>query len=116
MMNLQPVNRARQLTGVTDYALRKAIREGKIQVLKWGNRQLVDVDVVCEVLGKRKSPDQYWSAKELSEITGLRTSTIRKMAQEGLLPHEKIGNAYYFDKETILTDIAQRMAQDSQKE
>ena len=44
-MNLQPVDRARQLAGVTAYALRKAIREGKIQVLKWGNRQLVDVDL-----------------------------------------------------------------------
>lgn len=115
-MNLQPVNRARQLAGVTEYALRKAIQEGKIQVLKWGNRQLVDVDVVCEVLKKRETLEGYWSTKQLSEVTGLRANTIRKMAQEGLLAHERIGNAYYFDKKTILTDIAQRMAQDSQKE
>lgn len=114
-MNLQPVNRARQLTGVTEYALRKAIQEGKIQVLKWGNRQLVDVDMVREVLSERKPIEAYWSTVQLSEKTGLRASTIRKMAQEGVLPHEKIGNAYYFDKETILTDIAQRMAQDSRR-
>ena len=92
-MNLQPVDRARQLAGVTAYALRKAIREGKIQVLKG-----------------------YWSTAQLSEVTGLRANTIRKMAQEGVLPHEPVGGAYYFNKETILTDIAQRMAQDSQSE
>lgn len=115
-MNLQPVDRARQLTGVTAYALRKAIREGKIQVLKWGNRQLVDVDTVREVLSEREPMEGYWSTAQLSEVTGLRANTIRKMAQEGVLPHERVGGAYYFNKETILTDIAQRMAQDSQSE
>ena len=87
-MNLQPVDRARQLAGVTAYALRKAIREGKIQVLKWGNRQLVDVDTVREVLSEREPMEGYWSTAQLSEVTGLRANTIRKMAQEGVLPHE----------------------------
>lgn len=115
-MNLQPVDRARQLAGVTAYALRKAIREGKIQVLKWGNRQLVDVDTVREVLSEREPMEGYWSTTQLSEVTGLRANTIRKMAQERVLPHERVGGAYYFNKETILTDIAQRMAQDSRSE
>lgn len=115
-MNLQPVNRARQLAGVTEYALRKAIRDGKIQVLKWGNRQLVDVDTVREVLSEHNPMEGYWTTAQLSQVTGLRTNTIRKMAQEGVLPCERVGGVYYFNRETILTDIAQRMAQDSQND
>ena len=69
-MNLQPVDRARQLAGVTAYALRKAIREGKIQVLKWGNRQLVDVDTVREVLSEREPMEGYCSTAQLSEGAG----------------------------------------------
>lgn len=115
-MNLQPVHKAQQMAGVTEYALRKAIREGKIQILKWGNRQLVDVDAVREVLDERIAMDSYWSTADLSKATGLSAGTIRRMAKEGLLPCERFGSVYYFDKDEVLTAIAERMALDSQEE
>lgn len=115
-MNLQPVHKAQQMAGVTEYALRKAIREGKVQVLKWGNRQLVDVDAVREALDERIAMEGYLTTAELSKETGLGAGTIRRMANEGLLPCERFGGVYYFDKDEVMKAIAERMALDSQIE
>ena len=106
-MKLRTINEAAKELNVSQSRLRRAVRAGQVNYLMMGNRQLVDVDSAQSLRG----PEGGISINELSDLTGLRVSTIYRAVQEGWMPYDKRGRALVFDKDAAQAAIQGKMKQ-----
>ena len=105
-MNLQAVNTVSNALGVSRVRVRRAIADGRLEVMKLGNRTLVDLDAARQALFP--IPNGL-NIEQLSVATGLSVTAIRRGIREGWIPCEKPGRAYVFDLDAVTTALAGRM-------
>lgn len=106
-MKLRTITEAAKELQISQSRLRRAVRAGQVSYLMMGNRQLVDVDTAQAL----RSPEGGITINELSELTGLRVSTIYRAVQEGWMPSSKQGRALVFDKDEAQKAIQGKMKQ-----
>ena len=94
-MKLRTLNEAAVELEISRTRLRRGIQEGKYPYLQWGNRMLVDIDILLPLL-EAEGTDSTISTAECAEALGLSADTLRGMAQSGLVPCETAGRFYRF--------------------
>lgn len=102
-MNLQTVNAVSNALGISRERVRRAIANGHLEVMKLGNRSLIDLDTARRVL------TGGMNIEAVSAATGLSVTAIRRGIREGWMPFEKPGKSYMFDLEKVKAALAERM-------
>ncbi len=102
-MNLQTVNAVSSALGISRDRVRRAIANGHLEVMKLGNRNLIDLDTARRVL------IGGMNIEALSAATGLSVTAIRRGIKEGWMPFEKPGKSYMFDLEKVKAVLEGRM-------
>jgi len=105
-MNMQTVRTVCEELGVSETRVRRAIADGKLDVLMLGNRMLIDLDTAREIL-----PPIINGAtmQDVSRETGLCESAIRRGIREGWIPFDKSGKHYVFDLDEVVKAIRKQM-------
>lgn len=106
-MNLQTVRTVCKELGVPESRVRRAIRAKQLDVLKLGNRLLIDMDTAREMLVQVEGTIKI---DELSRAIGMSETGIRRGIHEGWIPCEKVGKAYLFRQDEVEKAIRERMA------
>jgi len=109
-MKLRTLNEAVAELGTSRMRLRRGIQAGKYPCLQWGNRMLVDIDVLGPML-EAEDADSTIGVAECAERVGLSASTLRRMAQKGLIPCEMENNHYRFRLHDVESALKQMMNQ-----
>ena len=109
-MNLQTVRVVCEELGVSEMRVRRAIADGRLDIMKLGRRTLVDLDTAREIL---KPIVKGASIEDVSRETGLNITAIRRGIREGWIPCDKPGKAYVFDLEAVKEAIRKRMKSES---
>ena len=104
-MKLVTIRDAAAALGVSESKLRRAALAKEIPSMKLGNRTLVDLDAVRDIM--QVTPGV--SIKAVSEATGLNITAIRRGIHEGWMPCAKAGKAYTFQLDEVLAAIEQRI-------
>ena len=95
-MKMRTLNEAAEALGTTRHRLRRGIDAGRYPQLKWGNRVLVDLDVIGPIIqAEDAEAEKTVGIGELSELTGLPPTTIRRMCKQGVLPYTKDKQSRY---------------------
>lgn len=92
-MRLTTINEAAPLVGKSPQQLRRGIDAGRYPYVPIGNRKLVDVDELTEIIDRENATI---GIEEATELTGLTDKVIRRGIREGWLPYIKEGKAYRF--------------------
>ena len=92
-MKLVTINEAAPLVGKSPQQLRRGIEAGRYPYVPIGNRKLVDVDELTEIIDRESATI---GIEEATELTGLTDKVIRRGIREGWLPYIKEGKAYRF--------------------
>lgn len=112
-MKMRTLNEAAAELGTTRMKLRAAVLAGTIPHLKWGNRYLVDVDVVGPMLREcEPGADGTLSLIECAEQIGLAPDALRRMALAGLVPYRRSGRYYRFVLADVQAAIRKEMTTD----
>lgn len=106
-MNLQTVRTVCKELGVPENRVRRAIRSGQLDVLKLGNRLLIDMDTAREMFAQAEGTINIG---ELSKAIGMSETGIRRGIREGWIPYERVGWAYLFRLDEVEKAIRKRMA------
>lgn len=109
-MNLQTVRTVCEALGVSEMRVRRAIADGRLDIMKLGRRTLVDLDTAREIL---KPIVKGAGIEDVSRETGLNITAIRRGIREGWIPCDKPGKAYVFDLEAVKEAIRKRMKSES---
>ena len=107
-MNLQTINSASRALDIPAMRIRKAAADGVIDVLRVGNRMLVDLD---EVSAKLRCSDRYMGIRQVCDAIGLNESAIRRGIRDGWIPCKKVGKKYIFDLDDVKRAIRARMSE-----
>lgn len=105
-MNLQTVRVICEELGVSEARVRRAIADGKLDVLKLGNRTLIDLDTARDILPPIVNGA---TIQDVSRETGLCETAIRRGIREGWLPCDKPGKYYVFDLDAVVKAIKKKM-------
>ena len=101
-MKLATINEAAPILGKSPQQLRRGIDAGRYPYVPIGNRKLVDVEELSEII---KREDSTIGIREAAELTGLSEKAIRRGAQEGWLPCSKEGKSYEFIPAELLAAL-----------
>ena len=89
-MRMRTLNEAAEALGTTRHRLKQGIDGGKYPAMRWGSRVLVDLDAIGPIIAAEDAEaERLVGIGEISEMTGLPVTTIRKMCREGVLPFER---------------------------
>ena len=108
-MRMRTLNEAAGELGTTRDKLRRGIIAGRYPSMKWGNRTLVDVDVLRPLLDAEKGEGHMVRIQECAEQIGMSQGTLRRMANSGLVPCERRGAWFYFNPAEVQAAIEKRM-------
>lgn len=104
-MKLRTLTEAAEILGVSRRQLRDGVMAGRYPSITWGNRLLVDLDVLAGILEderqRRERHDGLIGLRECAEAIGLTPDQLRRMALRGMVPYTKRGRYYCF----ILADV-----------
>ena len=99
-MKLRTLTEAAKILGVSRYHLRAGIAAGRYPAFTWGNRQLVDVEALAEILAEERRRQEAGEGmiglRECAEAIGVAPEALRRMALAGLVPFERQGRYYRF--------------------
>ena len=89
-MRIRTLNEAAAALGISRHRLRRGIAAGRYPTLPWGNRALVDLDAIEPIVAAENAEaEKTVGVGQLSALTGLPPTTIRKMCKAGMLPYTK---------------------------
>lgn len=108
-MKIRTLNEAAAELGTTRDRLRRGIAAGKYPFMTWGNRYLVDVDLIAPILAAEDEAKNTIGIKECAEQLGLSVDVIRRMARSGLIPYEQKGRYYRFRLSEVEAAIRKQM-------
>ena len=100
-MRLRTLQEAASELGMSRGTLRTKVISGKVPYIMWGNRYLVDMDVVTPIIESLEDTDGTISTAECAEVIGVAPSALQAMAKAGLVPYRRRGRYYRF----ILADV-----------
>lgn len=107
-MRMRTINEAAESLGVTREQIKRGMDDGRYPFTMWGNRRLVDIDVLREIIDAENAKEKPVGICECARRTGLSVNTIRRMRQRGFLPATKIGRNYKFDLAEVQRILAGR--------
>ena len=110
----------REQYGITQGQIKRGCEANKYPYLKIGNRLMVDVDKLREILDGEQKRQQLQSLKhqkqkhllstaDLALRIGLSESSIRRAVADGWLPCQVVGRNMRFDLLDVQRAIAERM-------
>lgn len=109
-MKMRTLNEAAEALGTTRHRLRRGIDAGRYPCLKWGTRVLVDLDVVGPIVkAEDADAERTVGIGELSEMTGLPATTIRRMCRDGALPYTQDKRTRYRFKPSEVMAAIQKL-------
>ena len=85
-MRLKTQTEAARILGISRYALRKGMWEGRYPYITHGDRILFDIDKLETILKTEKLPDNLITVQELSKEIGKSVNTINKYTSENKIP------------------------------
>lgn len=115
-MRIRTLNEAAAELGTTRDRLRRGIAAGKYPFLNWGNRYLVDVELLEPILAAEDEAKNTIGIKECAEQLGLSVDVIRRMARSGLIPFEQQGRYYRFRLNDVEAAIRKQMEDDGEND
>ena len=109
-MKLRTLNEAAEILGLSRHKLLKGIQRGAYPAIRWGNRLMVDVEELAEILAaERERHTGRIGLKACAEAIGLTEDQLRRMALAGLIPYERSGRYYRFDLAAVEKAIRENM-------
>lgn len=112
-MKLRTLTEAAKLLGISRRRLRAGIEEGRYPAMEWGNRLLVDVDVLAKIIAEERRKEAsgvgWVGLRECAEAIGVSTETLRRMAQAGVVPYKRHGRFYRFQPAEVEAAIRRNM-------
>lgn len=87
--------------------IRRGVQSGKYPLMRVGNRSLLDVDGMREIVEAERRVGL--SIEDVHEMTGLSIGTIRRGIKEGWLPCWKRGTAFQFDEDELRQALQARI-------
>lgn len=108
-MKMRTLNEAAAELGTTRERLRRGIAAGRYPAMKWGNRYLVDIDVLAPILAAEDEAARTIGITECAAQLGLSADVIRRMARSGLIPCERKGRYFRFRLEEVQAAISKQM-------
>lgn len=112
-MKLRTLTEAAKLLGISRRRLRAGIEEGRYPAMEWGNRLLVDVDVLAKIIAEERRREEAREGligmRECAEAIGVSMETLRRMAQTGVVPCERQGRFYKFRLAEVEAAIRRNM-------
>lgn len=110
-MKFATPSEAAKLFGVSVQKIRRGIKSGEYPHMYVGKHALVDIEKLSPLLEQEKQHRDRISTTELSEATGLKSSTIHRGIEDGWLPYTRDGRHYRFHLETVLEALEKRVEQ-----
>lgn len=95
-MKMRTLNEAAQELGTTRAYLRTGVLSGKFPCYRWGNRYLVDLDIIGPIVAAEKNTADTISAKDCALAIGLTPDALLRMAKAGVVPYHREGRYYRF--------------------
>jgi len=108
-MKLATTNEAAVALGISAQLIRSGIKTGRFPCLHLGSRMMVDLDQLRDIVAKEHEA-QGISIEEVSELTGLRVTSVRRGVRAGWIPAQMFGGKYLFQPEEVLSAIKERMS------
>lgn len=108
-MKLATTNEAAKALGISAQLIRSGIKTGRFPCLYLGTRMMVDLDQLREIVAEEHAV-QGISIEEVSELTGLRVTSVRRGVRAGWIPAVMVGGKYLFQPEKVLEAIAEQMS------
>ena len=109
-MKLRTLNEAAEALGVSRRQLQQGIQAGKYPSIKWGNRTLIDLDAMTEIVeAERERCEGLVDLRTCAEAIGVSQDALRRMAKAGLVPYRRDGRRYVFDIEKVAAAIRAAM-------
>lgn len=113
-MYLMTVSEAARNLGITAISIRRGINAGKYAHLTVGNRMMVDVDdLEAKLSNDRAKRLMLMTVAELSELTGMSESMIRRAMRDGHISYERYGRAIMVKRSVAIMEINRMLAGDS---
>ncbi|NLV59217.1 MAG: helix-turn-helix domain-containing protein [Clostridiales bacterium] len=107
-MKMMTTNEAAQALGISAQLIRNGIKTGRYPCLRLGSRMMVDADLLQEIL-RREQAARGLTVEQVSELTGLKISTLRSGAKAGWIPATKLNGKWMFQANQVIAAIADRM-------
>lgn len=101
-------NEAAKALNISAQLIRSGIKTGRFPCLYLGTRMMVDLELLGSILANERSV-QGISIEEVSELTGLKVSSVRRGVRDGWIPAVLSGGKYLFQPEEVLKAITERM-------
>ena len=112
MMTCREASEELQSYGVTKDRIKRGCLEGKYPHIRIGNRILVDVDMLEEIVSKEmRNKDDLLSTQELAQRVGLSESSIRRAVADGWIPCEIVGRNMRFRLIEVQEAIERKMGE-----
>ena len=96
-MRIMTVGEAAAALGISRSQLRRGIQSGKYPAIYWGGRILVDLDALKAII----AAERRVGLKACADQIGMSASTLRRMAQAGLIPYTVENGRYLFEPELV---------------
>lgn len=96
-MKLRTLNEAAKILGLSRYKLLQGIQHGSYPAIRWGNRLMVDVEQLAEIIAAEQAQHPGMiGLRECAEAIGLSEDQLRRMAEAGIVPYERSGRYWRF--------------------
>ena len=112
-MKLRTLNEAAEALGTNRTRLRKGVVDGRYPCLKWGNRYLVDLDVVGPIIDDEdaRKGEPTLSLRACAEAIGLKPATLKGMVESDMVPCQRSGGHYAFRLRDVLAALGDLMTE-----
>ena len=107
-MKLATPNEAAAELKISAQLIRSGIKTGRFPFLYLGTHMMVDLDQLRDILDSERKL-QGISIEEVSKLTGLKVSGVRRGVRAGWIPAVMVGGKYQFQPEAVLAAITERM-------
>ena len=107
-MKMATTSEAAAVLGISAQLIRSGVKTGRFPCLHIGRRMMVDLDRLQGILSAERAV-QGINIEEISELTGLTVSTVRRGVRAGWIPAVMSGGKYLFQPEEVLAAITERM-------
>ncbi|MEG1515881.1 MAG: hypothetical protein RSD95_13410 [Clostridia bacterium] len=106
-MKFMTITEAARALEVERYRIQRRVNDGLFPFVRVGKRELVDIDVIGPLLEAERSDGM--GIAEVSAVTGLSASAIRRAIRDGWMPAEIKNGRYRIDLQAVRDAISKRM-------
>ena len=109
-MKLMTISEASRALDVPKCRIERGVKSGKYPSMRWMSRRLVDVETLARIFAEEEAAkEDRVGIRQLSELTGLPTATLRRMCRAGLIPGQQDKNKRYIFSVTEVMEAIQKL-------